>query len=46
MQKDVCVVDAGRTLEEVSTDIQAAVAGRVARLDAIGPLRTLGPLAN
>lgn len=45
-QKDVCVVDAGRTLEEVSTDIQAAVAGCVARLDAIGPLRTLGPLAN
>ncbi|KAJ5381470.1 Thymidylate kinase [Penicillium cataractarum] len=45
-QKDVCVVDAGRTLEEVSRDIQAAVAGCVAQLDTIGPLRTLGPLAN
>lgn len=45
-QKDVCVVDAGRTLEEVSKDIQAAVAGCVAQLDTIEPLRTLGPLAN
>ena len=45
-QKGVCVVDAGRTLEEVSRDIQAAVAACMAQLDAIGPLRTLGPLAN
>ncbi|KAJ5176825.1 uncharacterized protein N7482_002702 [Penicillium canariense] len=45
-QKDVAVVDAGRALEEVSRDIQAAVSGCVARLDAAGSLRTLGPLAN
>ena len=45
-QKDVCVIDAGRTLEEVSRDIQAAVAECMAQLDTIGPLRTLGPLAN
>ncbi|GLI74974.1 thymidylate kinase [Penicillium ochrochloron] len=45
-QKDVCVVDAGRTLEEVSRDIQAAVSDCVAQLDTVGPLRTLGPLAN
>ena len=45
-QKNVCVVDAGKTLEEVSRDIQAAVAVCVAQLDTVGPLRTLGPLAN
>jgi dTMP kinase len=45
-QKDFFVIDAGRTLEEVSRDIQAAVASRVTQLDVIGPLRTLGPLVN
>jgi dTMP kinase len=45
-QKDICVVDAGRTLEEVSRDIQAAVAGCLAQLDTVGLLRKLGPLAN
>jgi dTMP kinase len=45
-QKDACVVNAGRTLEEVSRDIQAAVSDCVAQLDTVGPLRTLGPLAN
>lgn len=44
--EDVCIVDAGKTLEEVSHDIQAAVSDCLGRLDAIGPLRTLGPLAN
>jgi dTMP kinase len=45
-QKDVCFVDAGRSLVEVSQDIQIAVSDCVARLDAIGPLRTLGPLTK
>lgn len=45
-QKDVVIVDAGKTLAEVSQHIQIAVSECVARLDAIGPLRTLGPLAK
>lgn len=45
-QQDVCIVDAGKSLGEVSRNIQAAVSGCVARLDAIRPLRTLGPLEN
>ncbi|OOQ85599.1 Thymidylate kinase [Penicillium brasilianum] len=45
-QRDVCVVDAGRTLEEVSKDIQTAVSSCMAQLDTIGPLRTLGPLGH
>ncbi|KAJ5689301.1 hypothetical protein N7462_003693 [Penicillium macrosclerotiorum] len=45
-QKDVRVIDAGRSIEEVSKDIQVLVSGCVARLDVIGPLRTLGQLAN
>jgi len=45
-QKDICIIDAGKTLVEVSHDIQAAVSDCVARLDSIGPLRTLGPLIN
>lgn len=44
--EDVCIVDAGNSLEEVSRDIQTAVSNCVGRLDAAGPLRTLGPLAN
>lgn len=44
--EDVCIVDAGNSLEEVSRDIQAAVSDCVGRLDVTGPLRTLGPLAN
>ena len=45
-QKDVYVVDAGKTLTEVSKDIQTAVSDCLARLDTIGSLRKLGPLAN
>lgn len=45
-QKDVCIVNAGKSLVEVSQDIQCAVSECVARLDAIGPLRALGPLTN
>ncbi|KAJ5665245.1 uncharacterized protein N7477_007693 [Penicillium maclennaniae] len=45
-QKDVYVVDAGKALKEVSKDIQTAVLDCLARLDTIGSLRTLGPLAN
>lgn len=45
-QKDVCIVNAGKSLVEVSQDIQSAVSECVARLDAIGPLRALGPLTN
>jgi dTMP kinase len=45
-QKDVVIVDAGKSLAEVSQRIQTAVSECVARLDAIGPLRTLGPLAE
>lgn len=43
---DICIVDAGRSLEEVSRELQGAVMGCIARLDAIGPLRVLGPLIN
>ncbi|KAJ5191552.1 Thymidylate kinase [Penicillium cinerascens] len=45
-QKDVCIVNAGKSLVEVSRDIQSAVSECVARLDMIGPLRALGPLTN
>lgn len=42
----VYIVDAGRTLEEVSQDIQTAASDCLGRLDAIEPLRKLGPLAQ
>lgn len=45
-QEDVSIVDAGKSLEEVSKDIQVVVSECVGRLCAIGPLRTLGPLVN
>ncbi|KAJ5134481.1 hypothetical protein N7448_000499 [Penicillium atrosanguineum] len=45
-QKDVYVVDAGKTLTEVSKDIQNAVLNCLACLDTIGSLRKLGPLAK
>lgn len=43
-QQDICTIDAGRSLDEVSQDLQAAVSGCLARLGAIGSLRALGPL--
>ncbi|KAJ6155443.1 hypothetical protein N7470_006009 [Penicillium chermesinum] len=45
-QEDVEVIDAGRSLEEVSRDMQAAVTACFDRLDAIGPLRAMEGLAN
>lgn len=45
-QQDVCTINAGRSPDEVSKDIQAVVSGCFARLDAIGPLRRLGLFAN
>lgn len=45
-QEDVAIIDAGKSLEKVSKDIQVAVSECVGRLDAIGPLRILGPLGN
>ncbi|OJJ48511.1 hypothetical protein ASPZODRAFT_62606 [Penicilliopsis zonata CBS 506.65] len=40
---DVQIIDAGRSLDEVANDIRDAVRGCIERLDAIGPLRKLGP---
>ncbi|KAJ5995615.1 hypothetical protein N7481_002592 [Penicillium waksmanii] len=45
-QEDVSIIDAGKSLEDVSKDIQVVVSECVGRLGAIGPLRTLGPLVN
>ncbi|KAJ5708958.1 hypothetical protein N7493_010292 [Penicillium malachiteum] len=45
-QEDIAIIDAGESLDEVSKDIQKAVSDCIARLDSIGPLRVLGPLAN
>lgn len=45
-QEDVSIIDAGKSLEDVSRDIQDIVSERVGRLDALGPLRALGPLHN
>lgn len=41
---DVCVIDAGRTVDEVSEEIVDVAVKCISRLDAIGPLRALGPL--
>ncbi|KAJ5647252.1 hypothetical protein N7490_003624 [Penicillium lividum] len=45
-QEDIRVIDAGKSLAEVSQEIQNVVSGCISNLDATGPLRTLGPLAN
>ena len=45
-QEDVAIINAGKSLEEVSKDIQVAVSKCVERLNVIGPLRVLGPLGN
>ncbi|KAJ5831976.1 Thymidylate kinase [Penicillium riverlandense] len=42
---DVYVIDAGKTMDEVSGEIVDAAVNCISRLDAIGPLRALGPLA-
>lgn len=45
-QEDVAIINAGKSLGEVSKDIQVAVSKCVERLNVIGPLRVLGPLGN
>ncbi|KAJ5795222.1 hypothetical protein N7457_001821 [Penicillium paradoxum] len=45
-QEDVSVIDAGKSIEDVSQEVQMAVAGCIARLDASSPLRKLEPLTN
>ncbi|KGO63972.1 Thymidylate kinase [Penicillium italicum] len=45
-QQDVSIIDAGKSIDEVSQEIQGAVAGCIARLDVTGPLKKLGPLTN
>lgn len=45
-QEDVAIVDAGKSLEEVSQEIQGAVASCIARLDPTSALRKLEPLTN
>ncbi|KAJ5723656.1 hypothetical protein N7488_001691 [Penicillium malachiteum] len=45
-QEGIEIIDAGKSLDEVSQDIQSAVSNCIARLDSIGPLRVLGPLTN
>lgn len=45
-QEDISIIDAGKSLEDVSKEIQIVVSECLGRLDAIGPLRTLGPLVN
>ena len=40
----VQIIDAGRPMSEVSQDIQAAASDCIKTLEAIGPLKKLGPL--
>ncbi|KAF7720203.1 Uncharacterized protein PECH_008573 [Penicillium ucsense] len=44
-QDKVCVIDAGRTLDEVATDVQIAVEKCLGNSSRNEPLGTLGPLA-
>ncbi|KAJ6070808.1 hypothetical protein N7467_012127 [Penicillium canescens] len=44
--QDVAIFDAGKSMDEVSKEIQSAVTGCIARLDTCGALRKLEPLAN
>lgn len=43
---DIRIIDAGRSVNEVSEDIQSAVSNCITHLDAIGPLRKLGPIPS
>lgn len=45
-QGAIRTINAESSLEEVSKDIQDAVSGCLAHLDAVGDLKRLGPLAN
>ncbi|CAG8149301.1 unnamed protein product [Penicillium olsonii] len=43
-QNGVSIIDAGKSIDEVASEIQGAVAGCIARMDATAPLGKLGPL--
>ncbi|CAI7652210.1 unnamed protein product [Penicillium glandicola] len=45
-QQGVSIIDAGKSISEVSQEIQGAVAGCIARLNVTGALRKLEPLVN
>jgi dTMP kinase len=40
---EICVIEAGRSVDEVSQDILEPVLECMKNVDAIGPLRKLGP---
>jgi dTMP kinase len=44
--QDVAIIDAGKSMDEVSKEIQGAVTGCIARLGTSSALRKLEPLAN
>ncbi|KAJ5775146.1 uncharacterized protein N7511_000157 [Penicillium nucicola] len=44
--QDVAIIDAGKSIDEVSKEIQHAVTGCIARLDITSALRKLEPLGN
>ncbi|KAJ5333836.1 Thymidylate kinase [Penicillium brevicompactum] len=44
-QQDVAIIDAGKSIEEVASEIQDAVTGYISRIDATSSLRKLEPLA-
>lgn len=44
--ENIKIIDAGKSLDDVSQDIQSAVADTISRLDTAGPLKTLGPLSQ
>jgi dTMP kinase len=45
-QSDVSIIDAGKSIDEVALEVQAAVNGCITRMDATTALRKLEPLAN
>ena len=44
-QQDVAIIDAGKSIEEVASEIQDAVTGYISRIDETSSLRKLEPLA-
>lgn len=45
-QEDVKIIDAGRSFEEVAEEIQLTATAVLARVNEIGPLRTMKPLSE
>lgn len=45
-KNDIHIIDAGRPVGRVSQDILSAVSSCIKSLDAIGPLRKLGPIPS